>query len=487
MQKLHKAIASTRGRPYVMLAILLLIFGGGAWAYFGSRGDKVETLIVKKAPFEVHVLVSGKVVSGHDADLGFSQTGRVQHVYAKVGQKVAAGALLAETENGELVAAVLQKQAKLTALKEGTRPEELAIKETAVTNANAALLAAVRDAFRASDAAVHNDADQLFSNPRTMPFLNFSTGNSQLTIDLIATRGTIEPMLYTWQQDVDRGVADAGTLASRAQENLVLVNDFLEKCSAALNSATQNSSVTAAMIAEYSSDIASARGAINAAATGITADNAIRLSAEKDLALAQAGSRDTDIAAAEADVMSAQAQLIKTRINAPFTGTVTRIDVEQGEVAQGGSSSMTMIGGAFQIEAYIPEVEIASIKLADKASTYLDAYGSSVPFDAVIVSINPAETAREGISTYKTMLQFTEPDDRIRSGMTANISIITEYKADTLVIPLGAIVKKDGANYVYVMVGSRQIERPVTIGLSSLGQVEMVSGLTEGDVLVLNP
>lgn len=78
-------------------------------------------------------------------------SGRISGVYAKVGDKVAAGALLAQIENGDLRAAVSQKQAahekeqaKLSALLAGTRPEEIAVKEAAVAEAETKLAQAAR-------------------------------------------------------------------------------------------------------------------------------------------------------------------------------------------------------------------------------------------------------------------------------------------------------------------------------------------------------
>lgn len=486
MKFLTDTLAYVRIHPFIWI-LAVVVIGFGTWFALGRQDGNAETITVTKAPFEAQVSISGKVVPSHDVELGFSQGGRVAHVYVTVGKKVAAGAILAETENGDVHADVLQKQAKLAQLKEGTRSEELAVKETAVKNADATLRTAIEDAYRASDAAVHNTADPLFSNPRTMPVLNFTTTNSQFSIDAIALRSTLDSVLNAWRDDIDADTIDIGMLAIRSQENLIRVNNFLAKCNTALNAALTNSTFTANIITGYIADIATARTSVNTAVSAVTTDTATLLTAEKNLTLARAGSRATDIVVAQADVMSAQAQLAKTHIVAPFSGTVTRLDIEQGEIAQTGTSVVALIGGTFQIEAYVPEVEIAALKQGDTASVYLDAYGKDIPFAATIIAIDPAETVREGISTYKTTLQFIVPDDRIRSGMTANILITTERRESAIVIPLGAVTHRDDKSYVKIKEGKETTEREVTLGAASVGQVEVVSGLNEGDAVVLNP
>ncbi len=144
--------------------------------------------------------------------------------------------------------------------------------------------------------------------------------------------------------------------------------------------------------------------------------------------------------------------------------------------------------GTFEIESYVPEVSIAQIKLEDVARISLDAYGDSVLFDAKVVSIDPAETIRDGVSTYKVKLQFGDKDDRIKSGMTANVSIVIFNKPNVIVIPGGAIFNKDGKKFVQIKSDNKISDQEIVLGdVSSLGQTEIVSGLKDGDMVILNP
>ena len=70
--------------------------------------------------------------------------------------------------------------------------------------------------------------------------------------------------------------------------------------------------------------------------------------------------------------------------------------------------------------------------------------------------------------------------------MTANILITTEKKTDTISVPQGIIINKNGQKFVKVKEGNIVVERLVETGdISSLGQIEIVSGLKDGDMVIL--
>ena len=108
-------------------------------------------------------------------------------------------------------------------------------------------------------------------------------------------------------------------------------------------------------------------------------------------------------------------------------------------------------------------------------------------FNATVAAIDPAETVRDGVSTYRTILKFTVTDQRVKSGMTANVTITAERRQDVISIPQGVVTSRDGKKFVRVLVGDEVVEREVTTGsVSSLGSIEITSGLSSGDVVVLS-
>lgn len=513
------SIRSMFRRPWLLAGAVFLVVLLGWYFFFRNDTSNLQTMVVKAQEFSQSVSVSGTVVAAQNSDLGFAQSGRLTGVYVSVGQKVSAGQVLAEVENGDLRALLAQKQAalasaraNLSSLESGTRAEELAVTQaqvdsdrSALEQARQAVVNAVQSAYTTSDDAIRNKIDQFFTNPRSAnPDITFETSNSTLEEILVADRVSIENTLLAWQKTSTALTTadDVLAAAADAQQRLAQMTKILTDSNMALNAAITSQTITQTTLSGYITAVATARSNVNAAISALTTATASAKSAaallqkdERTLALQKAGATvqsldaaRAQVAAAQADVQSAQAQLTKTQVVAPFTGVVSKMDAKVGQIVSPGASGISLqSSGTFQIECYVPEVSIAAVAIGNTASTTLDAYGPSTFFDAVVISIDPAQTVRNGVSTYKTVLAFVKPDERIRSGMTADITIATGEQPNVLVIPTGAIYLKNGVRIVQVLQGDTVMEREVKTGLSALGNTVVTEGLRDGDVVVLNP
>lgn len=475
-------------------------------AYFlmGRSTSLGATLTITPADFSEQVSVSGTVTASQEVTLGFAANGRISGVYARVGQHVSMGTVIAETENGDLAALLVQKQsalkqaqANLASLEAGTRPEEIAVAQTAVSNAEAVLVTALQTAYTVSDDAVHNRVDAFFVNPRTQPKLAFAVPNATLQTTVEQDRASVEPLFTQWANLMKTLTPDtAASVVTQIQGYLQKITTLLADANLALNQGIPDQTTTSAVLAADSTSLGVARNNVNTALTALTADAAALDAAESTLTLEQSGStpdaitaQEAVVSAAEAEVRSATAQLAKTRVVAPFSGIVTRMDAKVGEVVSPTTNEIAMQSdGVFQIETYIPEVTIARVATGNPATTTLDAYGPSVPFPSIVVSVDPAETIKDGVPTYKTVLSFRTADDRIRSGMTANVVIETGRLAQAIVIPAGSVRTEHGASYVSVVSRGKATHRPVTLGPSpALGEAQVLSGLSAGEVILLSP
>jgi HlyD family secretion protein len=140
----------------------------------------------------------------------------------------------------------------------------------------------------------------------------------------------------------------------------------------------------------------------------------------------------------------------------------------------------------FEIEATIPEVDVAKVKVGNKAVVWVEAFGKDVIFDAVVTRIDPAETLTDGVSTYKAILQFAEKDDRIKSGMTANIDIITSQKDDAVSVPSRAIQSNETGRFVLVKTADGTKEVTIKQGIFGKGgEREILEGLSGGEEIVI--
>lgn len=505
-----KFIKLIKKRPIVSTGVVIIVVVIIAMIAFGGGNGAEQTMTIERADFVNEISISGKVIAAQSAELGFDQSGRIATINAKVGDNVRAGSTIASIENGSARADVAQKQAtlekeqaKLASLQKGTRPEELAIYEQDYVDASSALVIAMRNAYLQIEDSIVGKADTLFDNGNTVnPQIDIRTQSYNEKRSIERDRLFLSEKMEAWKKALSsltttptsESIRSARTIGN---ETILLTKTFFDKLASITDDlSTGNSGLSQTEIDTYRAIVNSASQQAATAASAEQASYATWASANNSLLLEKSGSTSEDITAqaaqvksAEADLVAAQAQLRKTLITAPFDGIITKIDLKIGEITSPNTSEISIMGaGIFEVESYIPEINIARIKISDPAVITLDAYGSSVVFPATVVAIDPAETIRDGVSTYKTTLRFSNNDPRIKSGMTANIRVTTESKPDVITIPQSVITETDGKKTVQVKIGDTISTVEVMTGsTSALGQTEIVSGLNEGDVIVLPP
>lgn len=475
-----------------------------------------EFIIALKGDLVQEVSVTGRVKPQESVDLAFENSGKVMRIYVKVGERVSSGEKLLELENENLLAelakagaSVKAEQARLDELKRGTREEEIQVERVKVSNAKIALGDAkknlvdkLNDAFTKSDDAVRNKVDQFFDNPRTSnPDLQFSP-DSQVEIELELERTIIESTLVAWEASLNN-LTTASALdlfAKEARANLDRIKSFLGNIAFAINDASQPISISKTTFDGWKSDVSTARTNINTATSNLSAaeeklraqDSNLVL-AENELVLKESGATREELAIQEAKVEEVEAnvwrykaEIAKTIIRAPINGIITKQDAKVGEIIAANTAIVAVISDAdFAIETNIPEADIAKIHIGDAASLTLDAYGNDVILKANVVLIDPAETIIDGVAIYKATLHFAEEDARIRSGMTANVDIMSARLENVIAIPGRVVITKNGNKFVRILEGVTIKEVPVQTGLrGSNGDIEIIDGVNEGDRVI---
>lgn len=208
--------------------------------------------------------------------------------------------------------------------------------------------------------------------------------------------------------------------------------------------------------------------------------------------------RSQDISLYQAQVKQAEASLNLVRkqvedsiIKSPIAGTVIRVEYEIGEQVSAAKPVIAILGeNNFEIEVDISEADIAKIKKDNPAEITLDAFGDQAKFSGKVYSIEPAETVIQDVIYYKVKIEFTEEQANyasiVKSGMTANVIITTNYKENVLLIPLRAVIEKNGdGKYVRILQNGKAVESPVEIGMrGDGGLVEILSGVKTGEDII---
>ncbi len=495
----------------VLIAVIVFLFARG-----GNEAP-TRTVTVTRGNIAQTVIVTGKTKPKQDINLGFEKSGVVATVHAEVGDPVRRGAPLVAQDTRELRTALDQATAnktaalaKLEALRRGPREEDVQIARTALQKAQQDLtniLSGVPDilhsAYSKSDDAVRKQLDPLFLNDdRTNATLSFETNSSQTATDAGALRVAAGTELAGWNDELATitsstpgAVLEDMLLKNRT--HLTVVRALLDKTMNAIVGAASSLNDSTALT--YKSYVATGRTNVDAALSSVNeelesiAAQKIAVSQAQDgLNLKLAGSDPQDVIAQEATVLqldasvrAAEVQLEKSVLRSPIDGIVTRQDAKAGALVTANQTVAAVISaGRLEIEANIPEVDIAKLAVGNNATITLDAYGKGVTFPAHVIRIDPAETVIEGVSTYLTKFSFEQEDARLKPGMTADIAVVTARKANALIIPERAVTLQNGKRFVQRMnAEGRSEEREIMTGIrDTKGNVEVVSGLAEGDL-----
>jgi len=206
--------------------------------------------------------------------------------------------------------------------------------------------------------------------------------------------------------------------------------------------------------------------------------------------------REVDVASLRADVsrqsasvQSAQEDVRKTELRTLADGVLGKFDTKIGEYVTAGTVVATIVSHQFHVKVDISESDIAKVKMNDSAIITFDAFGDDVIVSGQVVAIDPSQTEISGVVYYKTTVLLDDIADlAVRSGMTANVKILTDKIEQVLVAPRRAVLKKDGKDIVRVVTNKDKgifEEREVVTGLSGdEGLIEIVSGLEEGQEVV---
>lgn len=471
-------------RPIFIAAVIILaIILGGYFYFFSGKKTGPEFVVVRKGNIVQEVSVTGNVKSVKSVDLAFEKTGRIASAPVKVGDYVGAGQILVQEDNSELNSQFEKAKADL-----GTQKAELNKSKVALDNYYSAIPNILNDAYTKADDAVRKQVDVFFTDGESdAPKLNFTTANSQAQTDSQNGRLTSRTELNGWRGELgvlDSTSCDELDLAlSKSKSHLEIIRNFLLSTMDALGKAY---GVIQSTLDSNKANVTTARTNVNTASTNINNQKQY-IDSQKAVIV----SEEASVVSYEAAVKNIEIQIAKTVLRSPINGIVTKQDAKVGEIAAANTVLVSVLSSIYEIEAYVPEVDISKVKIGDASRVTLDAYGRDVAFKAKVTAIDPAETVIEGVATYKTTLQFVSNDKPVKSGMTANLDILATEKDSTLIIPQRAVASKNGDKFVNLYNPSVKdgniTEIKVVTGIrGSDGNIEILEGLKEGDKVVIS-
>lgn len=417
-----------RARFLITLAVIAAVAGGIAFAARRRSEPEPQTTTVEKRDLVQEVSVTGRVQARKTVQLALVSAGRVAGVSVDIGDTVRQGAALVTVDETipslEVQQAEATRAAALVKAELDAESAEKALQDT--RSQHAATLEKRRQAVR--DAKVEVDQNETI---RQREIIESGDESVKARTALLNLR-------------------KAQTTYHAVQEAL---RESLAEAALADHDATAALERARASLAE-----------IRQAASGTEGPSALGTS-----------------------VALEKERLSETTVSAPFTGTVTEVAAEIGEVVQAGTPVVTMQTRApHELVADIPESDAVKLTVGQKAQVTLDAYGSQPSFEATVARIDPAARPIEGVPTFQTTFALVGDDDHIKPGMTATIVSVIAERTGALAIPSRAVVEEDGRALARVLHANGTItERVVKTGIrSSDGFTEVLEGLSAGDRVV---
>ncbi|MBM4431602.1 MAG: efflux RND transporter periplasmic adaptor subunit, partial [Chloroflexi bacterium] len=192
--------------------------------------------------------------------------------------------------------------------------------------------------------------------------------------------------------------------------------------------------------------------------------------------------------AAKAALEKAQATLAAATLVAPFDGTVLAVGAAVGDLVSSNTSIVTLADlSSLEVLASVDETDVSQVKVGQEAQITFDAFPGST-FRGKVLEVPLEGSLSQNVVTYQVRLSLEGADGvDLRSGMTANVKIVTGQRQDALLVPLLAVQQSEDGYVVLVQDTSRgaAVTTRVQVGLNDGTYVEIVRGLNEGDQVVV--
>ncbi len=538
-------------RPLAPIIIIVVAVGIAwfAWAKTHPPVNPLSQLItakVTRGDLTETVTATGAIEAqtGAQVNIGSQITGTIKKLNADVGGHVNAGQVIAELNLPDLEAQVRQSKATLqqaqTRYKQDVdgRAMEYSQTDNAIVQAKANL----RSAQEKLSEAIAAENQQKVQTPTSIQqaqtaltaaqaALNTANANYKQTVDganlqiSVAKEQVTQAKANAANSDVNlkrqlelynegyvaaSAVDDARatdkvnqSLVISSENNLVLtqqkVTSDLESAKDQVTQAQENVSSAKAALASAQSNVY-----LNKTRAAAVSDANAQVNQSKAaLTIAMANKannllKDEDIKAAKEQVQIAQAQLDyniaqldKSFITSPISGTVLQLAEQQGETLAAGLSAPTLIIVAnlhkLEAEIYVDETDIGKIKIDQDADITVDAFPHKT-FHGKVTKIASGSTIQNGVVTYDVSISLNSMKG-LKPDMSANATIYIRKIQNAIIVPAEAVTQTVSGSTINVLENKNGNPTPETVtvktGISDGVNTQILSGVTDGQTIIL--
>ena len=319
-----------------------------------------------------------------------------------------------------------------------------------------------------------------------------------------------------------QSVSSSGTIQPAQQENLnFAVSGQVTGVTAAVGQkVTAGQALATVNSASLAANVAEAQATVSTDQARLSSDQTAGASS------AQIAADQAAVTAAQNSLTNAQTALSESTLTSPIDGTVAAVSLTVGQQVSGGSTSSTSSGGSsgsgggsgagaggggaggtgstgssssssssssaqvvvistntYVVNASVDDTEVGQIKNGEQVT--ITANGSTQPVYGTVTSVAMLASSSSTVPSYPVTISVTGTPTGLYPGASATVAITVKQVTDAVVVPTAAIHYESGNAVVYQMSGGKQVSKPVTTGMTSGGQTQIVSGLSDGDQVVI--
>lgn len=388
---------------------------------------ETDTVLVKSQDLQLQIKVNGLVQSIRKINISPSTQGRIMELFVREGDRIQAGQSIARMDDEQLQAQVSQYEA--------------------ILDRSQAQLAERLAGSRQEEVA-KAEADVIRSEARVQE------ARSRLQLD---------------KEKLNR--------RQILQKEGAITREALNESQVDVRNAEDNLTQTQASLAISQQDLARQR-------SGFRAEEIAQTRAQ--------------VAEANAQLQSFQIQLNNTLVRAPFDGIITRCFTDVGDFVApttsasssdgATSASIAELSSGLEVEAKVPEANIAGIKQGQSVEVRSDSYPDQV-FKGQVQSIAPRAVKENSITSFRVKVKLETGLEQLKAGMNVKLAFIAEPIQNALVVPLSAVVtQKDGQRGIWLLVANRKIRfQLIRLGSENGSQAQILEGLKAGDRILISP
>jgi len=463
--KMKNGIKKTAGLYFLTVTCLVLVSVFATVSLSGcsrSAMKQIESFTVTRGDIIESITSTGAVNASQSRNYSLTQSAEVLDIIEK-GKQFSKGETLIRIDDAKFKLYIIQAE---TNLELAEKSIELAkINYQAALDANHVAVQLVQANNNLSETAAQN------------AFKSMEDANILADASVSAAYGAIENS-RKYLDEINSSPSATDIIKAQAESNLSTAEDSYEQ--AKESARAQTDSAEGAYNQTLANQSVTYWSGINSLET---AKNQIKLMSKS---IEQAG---IQYELSKINLELARIDSDKFSIKAPFDGVVANANFATGETAGPGVAAISIMSSRMLVKADINETDIAKLATGQEVDLTFDAF-PEMNFKGKITEISPLPKNIAGIISYEITV---EPDkeamDYLRYGLTANLTIIISSIENVLYIPLQSVYSENGKSYVDKLIDkdkgiTEKVE--ITTGNYNYDYIEVKSGLSEGDVVVIS-